>query len=212
VTTRDRILDAAAELMRTRGIVRTTTKAIAQAAGFSEATLYKHFRDKADIVLAVLAERQPTFVNVAASLPGRVGKVPVEETLTEVVAAALGFYGRSFPIFASLYGEPGVLVAHRKAMAERGAGPQHPVRAVTGYLAAEQEAGRISAGVDPEAVGALLLGACVLHAMLDSFAGRTLAEEEVDRLAREIVRPLLPGILTGAPDRTTRTGLPGTDR
>ncbi|HEX4258089.1 MAG TPA: helix-turn-helix domain-containing protein, partial [Streptosporangiaceae bacterium] len=44
--TRDRILDAATHVMRTRGFARTTTKEIARAAGYSEATLYKHFQDK----------------------------------------------------------------------------------------------------------------------------------------------------------------------
>jgi AcrR family transcriptional regulator len=198
MSTRDRILDAAAELMRSRGLARTTTKEIAAGAGFSEATLYKHFRDKSDLVLAVLAERQPTFVNVAASLPGRVGTVPVAGTLIEIVAAAMRFYGRSFPIFASLFGEPAVLTAHREAMAERGAGPHHPMRAVSDYVAAEQRTGRIKPGVDPAAVAALLLGPCVLHAMLDSFADRARADADIERLAEAIVAPILPGLLTDA--------------
>ncbi len=58
--TRDRILDAATHVMRTRGFARTTTKEIARAAGYSEATLYKHFQDKTDLFLAVLKERLPT--------------------------------------------------------------------------------------------------------------------------------------------------------
>ena len=36
MTTRDAILDGALEVMRTRGLARTTTKEIARAAGFSE--------------------------------------------------------------------------------------------------------------------------------------------------------------------------------
>ncbi|MFJ2441092.1 MULTISPECIES: TetR family transcriptional regulator [unclassified Streptomyces] len=44
--TRARILDAAASLMTTVGLTRTTTKEIARAVGCSEAALYKHFRDK----------------------------------------------------------------------------------------------------------------------------------------------------------------------
>ncbi|MGH3995405.1 MAG: helix-turn-helix domain-containing protein, partial [Pseudonocardiaceae bacterium] len=37
MSTRDRILDGAAEVMRTRGLANTTTKEIAKAAGLSEA-------------------------------------------------------------------------------------------------------------------------------------------------------------------------------
>jgi AcrR family transcriptional regulator len=43
--TRDDILDAAAEVLRTQGFARATTKSIAQVAGYSEAALYKHFAD-----------------------------------------------------------------------------------------------------------------------------------------------------------------------
>jgi AcrR family transcriptional regulator len=195
VTTRDRILDAAAHLMRTRGLARTTTREIAAGAGFSEATLYKHFRDKTELVLAVLVERQPTFVAVAASLPERVGRHPVADTLAELVSAGLRFYALTFPIFASLFGEPDVLAAHRSQMAARGAGPHHPVRAVTEYLAAEQRIGRINPALDPEAVAAMLLGTCVMRAMLDNYAGRVMPDAEADALAREVTRGILPGLL-----------------
>ena len=66
--TRDRILDAAAHVMRTRGFARTTTKEIARAAGYSEATLYKHFQDKTDLFLAVLKERLPSLGSTLSAL------------------------------------------------------------------------------------------------------------------------------------------------
>src|SRR4051794_40616709 len=76
MNTRDRILDAAAELMRTRGIIRTTTKEIAKAAGFSEATLYKHFRDKEELLLRVLRERMPALARHRGLLPRRAAPGP----------------------------------------------------------------------------------------------------------------------------------------
>src|ERR1700760_4013925 len=66
--TRDRILDAAAHVMRTRGFARTTPKEIARAAGYSEATLYKHFTDKTDLFLAVLKERLPSLGSTLGAL------------------------------------------------------------------------------------------------------------------------------------------------
>jgi AcrR family transcriptional regulator len=86
--TRDRILDAAAELMRTRGIIRTTTKEIAKAAGFSEATLYKHFRDKEELLLKVLRERMPDF----ARFGFEAGEGTVEDNLFRLIREALDFY------------------------------------------------------------------------------------------------------------------------
>ena len=51
--TRDQILDAAASVMHTLGLARTTTREIAQAAGLSEAALYRHFEDKAELFLSI---------------------------------------------------------------------------------------------------------------------------------------------------------------
>ena len=59
VTTRDAILDAAQQVMHTLGLANTTTREIASAAGLSEAALYKHFDDKADLFLCLLRERLP---------------------------------------------------------------------------------------------------------------------------------------------------------
>lgn len=57
---REEIVAAAASVMREQGYAHATTKAIAQAAGYSEALLYKHFRDKAALFLAVLKRNCPT--------------------------------------------------------------------------------------------------------------------------------------------------------
>jgi len=57
MSARDTILDAAAQVMREKGLARATTKEIARTAGYSEALLYKHFADKQEIYLAVLHER-----------------------------------------------------------------------------------------------------------------------------------------------------------
>ncbi|WP_406640249.1 TetR family transcriptional regulator [Amycolatopsis sp. WGS_07] len=43
-------------------VVRGTAKEIAKAIGFSEAALYKHFRDATALFLAVLGERGPSWI------------------------------------------------------------------------------------------------------------------------------------------------------
>ncbi len=68
VGTRDVILDAAAGVMRERGLANVTTRQIAAAAGFSEATLYKHFADKVELMLAVLQERSTGYAELTAAL------------------------------------------------------------------------------------------------------------------------------------------------
>ncbi|WP_231644895.1 TetR/AcrR family transcriptional regulator [Sciscionella sediminilitoris] len=191
-STRERILDGAAQVMRSRGLARATTKEIAKQAGYSEATLYKHFRDKTELFIGVLHERVPgELAALLAGLGERAGEGAVTETLEEVAQAALDFYGETFPMAAALFAEPELLAAHRSALYAVGAGP-HAVRdAVAGYLAAEQAAGGIAAAADPEAAAALLLGACLQQAFLGNFAGDPAAPEG---FAARLVRTLSGGL------------------
>jgi AcrR family transcriptional regulator len=196
MSTRDRMLDAAAHVMRTRGLARATTKEIAKAAGYSEAALYKHFRDKTDLFLAVLGERMPSpLAAVLATLPDRVGQGSVEATLEEVARAAIAFYRHGFPMAASLFAEPTLLAAYRDALAARGAGPQHVSRALTDYLAAEQDQGRVRAEADPAAAAALLIGGCLNHAFLGHFTAVTEDTADDGALATALVRTLSAGLL-----------------
>ena len=54
--TRERILDAAARVFAENGYARTTTKALATAAGITEMTLFRHFGSKENL-FAALVER-----------------------------------------------------------------------------------------------------------------------------------------------------------
>lgn len=189
--TRERIIDAAAEVMQTLGLARTTTKEIARAAGYSEATLYKHFRDKEELFLEVLQGRLPPLVQLLRALPGRAGEGTVGGHLEEVARQALDFYRQGMPMSASVFSSPDLLARHRDRVQSLGAGPRHAVTMLAGYLAAERDLGRLDA--DPEAAAALLLGACFQQAFLAAFAGEDLPAEPRDRLAADLVRTLLGG-------------------
>lgn len=52
--TRQRILQAAARLFAERGYARTTTRALADAAGVNEVTLFRHFGSKQELFSAVV--------------------------------------------------------------------------------------------------------------------------------------------------------------
>ena len=171
MTTRDRMLDAAAHVMRTKGLARSTTKEIAKAAGFSEAALYKHFADKTELFLAVLKERAPS--DLRALLAGlEAGRGDVRGTLTDIARAAIAFYVETFPIAASIFSEPALLAAHREALRTHGTGPGAVPEALARYLEAERALGGLPAGVDPAAAADLLLGACHYQAFLGFFADR----------------------------------------
>jgi AcrR family transcriptional regulator len=197
--TRDRILDAAAHVMRTRGFARTTTKEIARAAGYSEATLYKHFQDKTDLFLAVLKERLPSLHGTLGALSAGIdANAAAGEGLASRLAAtargAIAFYEASFPISASVFSDPELLAAHHAAVSRQGAGPQYPVEALARYLRAEQGRGRIRPDADCDAAASLLLGSCFQYAFLRCFAQLPPDPAAAQAHATAIVTTLLAGL------------------
>ncbi|RAJ71901.1 TetR family transcriptional regulator [Streptomyces sp. Amel2xB2] len=194
--TRERILDAAEERMRTIGLARATTKEIARAAACSEAALYKHFSGKEEIFVHVLKERLPPLNPLLDELGAGEASAArtVEQNLIEIARRAARFYEHSLPIAASLFAEPTLLRRHDEAMRSLGTGPHKPVEALAGYLRAELAAGRVRPGADPEAAAALLLGACSQRAILLSIGGGAEASQPLEDFAADIVRTLLAGI------------------
>jgi AcrR family transcriptional regulator len=191
VGTRDDILAAVARIMRTEGYARATTKEIARAAGYSEAALYKHFQDKAEIFLRVLEEQLPGLAALLRRLEGRAGTGDVRTNLEEVAVTAVEFYTDSFPIAVSLYSSRELLAAHRGRVRELGAGPRAPEEMLARHLAEEQRLGRLDPSADPLAMSRLLLGACFQQAFLADFAGERLGREQLADLARGLVTAVL---------------------
>jgi AcrR family transcriptional regulator len=206
VGTRDQILDAAAQVMRTRGFARTTTKEIAKAAGYSEATLYKHFQDKSDLFLAVLHTRLSSFRPFVEELARHPGTGSLRDNLIATARAATEFYLESFPMSASMFSEPALLAAHRTSAARQGAGPHRPVAALATYLRAEQEAGRIRSDADPDAGAALLLGACLQYAFLRNFAQLPADPADIEAYASSIADTLVTGLTSGPVTGLTAAG------
>lgn len=188
MSARERILDAAADVMREHGVAHATTKQIARAAGYSEALLYKHFRDKEQILLHVMQERMPSFT--ATAVPGQ---GTVEANLTAVAHGALRFYRNGFPMMASMVAQPRLMAAVRESLSRYGAGPHHPVNALAGYLAAERDLGRVSADADLDAAAALLMGACFQQAFFRYYSdGPDFFEPDAAALVQPLLSALSP--------------------
>ncbi|MEV0151796.1 MULTISPECIES: TetR/AcrR family transcriptional regulator [unclassified Nonomuraea] len=193
-TTRERILAAAARLMDEAGLAKVTTKEIARAAGFSEPTLYKHFLDKEDLLLAVLHDGLP-YIDALSDLPARAGTGTVEGNLTDVAEQAAAFFGRSIPVGSAIFAEHDMLAKQRERLRQADLGPHLAERLVAEYLRAEQRLGRVPAGVVPKAAAALLVGACFYRAFVRAYMG------EGEGFTPDLVTALLRGLTPGpAPD------------
>ena len=57
--TRERIIQAAAEIFAEKGYARTTTRSIAEAAGVNEVTLFRHFGSKRNLLSEIVHQYSP---------------------------------------------------------------------------------------------------------------------------------------------------------
>jgi AcrR family transcriptional regulator len=183
--TRERILDAAATVMRDQGLTRATTKAIAAEAGYSEALLYKHFADKHDIYLGVLRERVTGYRDPSELL----ASATVHANLVASTVQLMGFYVQTFPMSASIFGSPELLVGWREGVLARGGGPDWPLRNLRDYLVAERDAERLDAAVDVDAVAVALCGLAFQQAFLACFHGRD-SVDDAEGIADRLVTAL----------------------
>jgi AcrR family transcriptional regulator len=67
--TRQRILQAAAQLFSEQGYARATTRALAAAAGVNEVTLFRHFGSKKNLFAAVIEEYAAPGLDAALRVP-----------------------------------------------------------------------------------------------------------------------------------------------
>ncbi|MFI7109232.1 TetR/AcrR family transcriptional regulator [Nonomuraea sp. NPDC050227] len=178
MSTRERILDAAEQAIREFGISGATTRRIAQAAGCSEALLYKHFAGKEQIFLAVLLERLPALAPALARLRLSTGEGDLADNLTRFTLAALEFYTEAATIASGMLADPSLLARFKHMLATTHTGPHLPIRALAEILDAERAAGRADPGLDPGAAAALLMGACFHRANLSYFVDPADKDEE----------------------------------
>jgi AcrR family transcriptional regulator len=187
---RERILDAAAVVMREKGVANTTTKAIAAEAGYSEAMLYKHFADKQELFLLLLKERLP-LVHPRLAAPGW---GDLAANLADIVEQLMNYYAELFPMSVSIFSAPDLLRQHREGIERHGAmGPTGPVRMLTNYLGAERDAGRLRPDADTVAAAQLLVGAAFHQGFLAAYQSETAVEGAHD-LAAAAVAMVLPAL------------------
>ena len=193
---RERILAAAAEVFRDRGVTRATTKEIARAAGVSEGSLYNHFENKTALFGATFAGVASGIAQAMRELADSAGTNTVEENLARFAGAQIRFYGELLPMVGPVLADRELLGWLQEAP-ERSNGPLYGHLGLIGYLEAEQKAGRLAAGARPGAIAAALLGACQQYAFTSRISGSAAAAElgrmdaDPDAFAREVVAAIL---------------------
>lgn len=199
--TRAEILDAAQRLIEAAGIMRLTTKEIAREAGCAEGTLFKYFKRKEDICLAVVLENAPKFRESIAQV--RPGARTVAKNLVTLGIAAIAFFEKLIPVTVSLFADVDLLTRHREEMARHERGPHDVFDLISAYIRSEQRLNRIGNKVAPLSAAALLLGPCFHRVYIREALGRDLALVSDQAFVTSLVHTLLIGLnVKGVRNRT----------
>ncbi len=159
---REAILAAALELLRERGIARVTAREVAALAGVSEASVFYHYKDRAGLLQAVFEQGLQPLKELAESV-GRSGP-DLHEVLVRYATTLEQFLDQALPVMAAAQSDVALRDAMAEYMTEQDLGPHRGVGALGDFLAAEQAAGRVRAGIDPYATAMLFVGACYTRA------------------------------------------------
>src|SRR5438270_6632094 len=144
---REAILATALQLLRERGIARVTSREVAALAGVSEASIFYHYKDRAGLLQAVFEQGLEPLQALSSS--GRLSGVDLPDALTRFANTLDGFLDQALPVMAAAQSDATLRDTMAAYMTEQDLGPHRGVATLGAYLAAEQAAGRVRAGIDP---------------------------------------------------------------
>jgi len=192
--TRARLIEATRNVVREVGYAHASTRAIAQAAGVAEGTIYRHFPHKAALFFATVLESNAPVVAWVTTLPARAGEGTVEENLTDAAVRLAGLRDQILPLELAIAADPELAAQRRQAMTAAGTSlPPGPPEAVAAYLAAEQRLGRIRADLDAREAAEVFLGMLFALGAMPGVGDESLSPARIASAVRLIVRGLQPG-------------------
>lgn len=193
--TQNAILRATERTIADVGIARLSTRRIAEAAGVSEATIFKYFPTKNELILAALRLASVSSLDKVLENHRRVGSV--EAGLRLNAGVAIRYYGRVMGPVVAAMADISVLPHHREWLLKN-MSTNELSAAIEGFVRHEQGIGRIRVGIDPATVAGLVLGAALRQVVGRMFRGDLSTPNADGRFARDLARRLLPMIAEDA--------------
>jgi TetR/AcrR family transcriptional regulator len=207
---RQHFIDAALRLFSSSGFRGTSTRAIAEAAGVSEALLFRHFPSKADLYAAILQQkaRESGFATRFEALGRLAQRVDDRALVHYLVRAILDSYERD-PDFERLM-LYAALEGHELATTSRQLFGEPAFALLRDYVVQRQQAGAFRAG-DPALLVFGLVALPAYFSMAHRLLGMRLTTTS-DRAAADLfTRIVLDGVRAHADDlgdHTTTGGRP----
>lgn len=184
---RDHIIAAAERLLERKGLAAVTTRAIAQAVPCSEGAIYVHFPNRLELILTVFERRLGEMLIPLKALERKVGHASPGENLVDATAALRRFHDKVVPMLCSMFAEADLLAGFRENLASRQKGPHGAIGRLAAYLHAEQEAGRVDRGADPEFIAATLMAGSFFAAFHRALLGQTLGVLAPERMVKDLL-------------------------
>lgn len=188
---REALLVAAEAVVAESGAARLSTKDVARRAGVAESSIFYHFGDRVGLLEAVVWQHLPPVLDLFGDGSGG-HRGGLRENLVALFGALEAFFLRVVPVIAVVQADGQVREGFIERSRQTGMGPHHAIAGTVGFLAAEQEAGRIRPDADLRAVAMLLVGGAYQRALQTRLgapdAPQWLAapDETVDALLRGI--------------------------
>jgi AcrR family transcriptional regulator len=198
--TRTRILEAATQLLRDKGISGTTTREIARAAGLSDAAIYSHFKSRGELLKALIPVSLVDYKGTAEAFLKRVGQGTVKGNLKFLLKVARDFFLDASPKIALILAEP-------ELFNDPGGQPISPDRSnkaetfMADYIRAEQRMGRINEDADAAAIGTILWATAFYEGFTAGLLGTAFTAVRPSS-AEDIIDALMVGL---APRKKTST-------
>ncbi|QMU70812.1 TetR/AcrR family transcriptional regulator [Streptacidiphilus sp. P02-A3a] len=157
--TRDRIALAASNLMFERGVAATSIEDVQAAAGVNPSQVYYYFKDKRDLVRAVIAVQTEQVLGAFGSVEPRYGRLDSMEALRAWRDFAVGLEQSLDCVGGCPIGTMGSQLAETDAEArqEVAEGFARWEQAICAGLRAMRERGELRADADPDRLGLALL-------------------------------------------------------
>ena len=171
VNRKEQMVIAAEALLRARGLGGVTTRAIAEAVPCSEGAIYVHFKDRLDLLLAVLQRCLPDMLIPLHALDAKVGAGTPRRNLILALAGLARFHDRVTPMLCSLITEPELLQRFRASLAGEGKGPHRGIASLARYIESEQKLGRIPTELDAETAASTLMAGSFFHIFTSHLLG-----------------------------------------
>jgi AcrR family transcriptional regulator len=168
------ILDAAIDLLHEEGYSRMSMEAVAEAAGVGKTTIYRRYRDKADLVTAAIA-----------SMPGMADLPDTGSTQADLVELVRVFARskeriQSMRLIGTLWAEEQRNPDLVKLFRERIIRPRRKL--MLEVLRRGQERGEVRKDIDPDLVTEMMVGAHFAR----QFSGRPFPRDWADQVVATI--------------------------